>query len=87
MTQFDDRAKEWDNDSQKIERARVVADAIRASIHLRPSMTALEYGCGTGLLSFALLADLGAITLADTSEGMLAVLSDKIRAAHSDCRR
>ena len=44
-------------------------------------MSALEYGCGTGLLSFALQSDLGQITLADTSQGMLDVLSEKIAAA------
>jgi ubiquinone/menaquinone biosynthesis C-methylase UbiE len=81
MTHFDERAQGWDNDLQKIERARVVANAIRASIPLRPGMTALEYGCGTGLLSFALQPELASITLADASEGMLAVLADKIRSA------
>lgn len=81
MTHFDERAKDWDSDPLKIERARVVADAIRASIPLRPGMSALEYGCGTGLLSFALQPELGAITLADSSDGMLAVLADKIRSA------
>jgi ubiquinone/menaquinone biosynthesis C-methylase UbiE len=45
-------------------------------------MTALEYGCGTGLLSFALQSDLGQITLADTSQGMLDVLAEKIAAAN-----
>jgi ubiquinone/menaquinone biosynthesis C-methylase UbiE len=41
-------------------------------------MTALEYGCGTGLLSFALQPYLAHITLADSSAGMLAVLKEKI---------
>jgi ubiquinone/menaquinone biosynthesis C-methylase UbiE len=47
-------------------------------------MTALELGCGTGLLSFALQQDFASITLADTSQGMLDVLSDKIKAAGAD---
>ncbi|MDO9302235.1 MAG: class I SAM-dependent methyltransferase [Anaerolineales bacterium] len=81
MTNFDERAKDWDSDPKKVERARVVADAIRSAIPLTPQMTALEYGCGTGLLSFALQPDLGQITLADTSQGMLDVLSEKIAAA------
>jgi ubiquinone/menaquinone biosynthesis C-methylase UbiE len=34
-----------------------------------------------GLLSFALQEDLGQITLADTSQGMLDVLAEKISAA------
>ncbi len=81
MTDFDERAKEWDSDPKKVERARVVADAIRKSIPLSNEMNALEYGCGTGLLSFALQSNLGQITLADTSQGMLDVLKEKIVAS------
>jgi ubiquinone/menaquinone biosynthesis C-methylase UbiE len=81
MTNFDERAKDWDSDPKKVERARVVADAIRTVLPLTTDMTALEYGCGTGLLSFALQSDLGQITLADTSQGMLGVLGEKIAAA------
>jgi len=81
MTNFDERAKDWDSDPKKVERAYVVAEAIRVAIPLTHTMTALEYGCGTGLLSFALQAELGQITLADTSLGMLDVLGEKIAAA------
>jgi ubiquinone/menaquinone biosynthesis C-methylase UbiE len=81
MTDFDARAKDWDFDPMKVDRARAVADAIRAAVDIRPSMVALEYGCGTGLLSFFLQEEFASITLADTSKGMLEVLSDKIKAA------
>ncbi|MBI5351435.1 MAG: class I SAM-dependent methyltransferase [Chloroflexi bacterium] len=81
MTNFDERAKDWDSDPQKVERARVVAEVIRNAIPLTTNMNALEYGCGTGLLSFALQPDLGQITLADSSQGMLDVLGEKINAA------
>lgn len=81
MTNFDERAKDWDSDPKKVERARVVADAIRKALPLTENMSALEYGCGTGLLSFALQSDLGQITLADTSQGMLDVLVEKIASA------
>src|SRR5215208_3215383 len=78
MTNFDERARDWDSDPDKVERARTVADAIRRAVPLSNDMKALEYGCGTGLLSFALQSDLGQITLADTSQGMLDVLGEKI---------
>jgi ubiquinone/menaquinone biosynthesis C-methylase UbiE len=81
MLNFDERAKDWDADPVKRERASQVAQAIRSQVTLSRSMTALEYGCGTGLLSFALQADLGPITLADSSTGMLAVLAEKIATA------
>ena len=81
MTNFDERAKDWDSDPKKVERARSVAEAIREAVPLSNEMKALEYGCGTGLLSFALQHDLGQITLADTSQGMLDVLREKIASA------
>ena len=81
MTNFDERAKDWDSDPSKVERARSLADAIRKTIPLSDERKALEYGCGTGLLSFALQSDLGQNTLADTSQGMLDVLKEKIASA------
>ncbi|HEY3313361.1 MAG TPA: class I SAM-dependent methyltransferase [Anaerolineales bacterium] len=84
MTYFDERARDWDSDPTRVERARVVADAMRAALPLTPGTTALEYGCGTGLLSFALQSDFASITLADTSQGMLDVLADKIKSSGMD---
>lgn len=78
---FDERAKTWDSDPVKIARALAVADGIRRNVPLSPAMRALEYGCGTGLLSFALQPHLAHITLADSSPGMLTILSDKLAAA------
>jgi len=75
---FDSRAKTWDDDPMKTARAEAVAQGICAQVVLTPQMSALEYGCGTGLLSFALRERLGQLTLADSSSGMLAVLEEKI---------
>ena len=41
--------------------------------------TALDYGCGTGLLSLNLYQNFKTILLADTSEGMLEVVREKIK--------
>jgi len=87
MTDFNERAKDWDRDPMKVERARMTADAIRKMVPLTREMSALEYGCGTGLLSFALQPDLGQITLADTSQGMLDVLTEKIKSSGVDNMR
>ncbi|MDG4552788.1 MAG: methyltransferase domain-containing protein [Candidatus Competibacter sp.] len=78
---FDAKAKEWDTDPVKRERATAVAAAMRNRLRLSPDLSALEYGCGTGLLSFALYRELGSITLTDSSTGMLAVLREKIEAS------
>ena len=84
MKSFDERAKDWDSDPAKVARALVVAQAIRATGMIKAGMSALEYGCGTGLLSFALQSDFASISLADTSQGMLDVLADKIRTSGVD---
>ena len=81
MADFDSKAKDWDEAQGRVERANAVAVAIRGQVALSQAMTALEYGCGTGLLSFALQVDLGRITLADSSAGMLDVLREKIERA------
>jgi ubiquinone/menaquinone biosynthesis C-methylase UbiE len=80
-TYFDERAREWDENQMRVERARIVAEAIRAGVSLKAEMSALEYGCGTGLLSFFLQPEFASILLADTSPGMLEVLAEKIKAA------
>lgn len=81
---FDSRAKTWDDDPMKAARAEAVAREICAQMALEPQMTALEYGCGTGLLSFALHEQFKHLTLADSSSGMLAVLEEKIKAGAID---
>ncbi len=80
MNEFDLEAASWDANPYRTERARAVAQGIRASVPLSPQLTALEYGCGTGLLSFELQPYLGHLTLADSSSGMLAEVNKKIEA-------
>ncbi len=77
---FDSKARAWDENPVFHERAERIAQAIRARIPLSREMAALDYGCGTGLLSFALQDALGRITLMDSSGGMLAVAREKIAA-------
>ncbi|MBN1780969.1 class I SAM-dependent methyltransferase [bacterium] len=75
---FDEKAITWDADPAKRERAAAVARGIRKVIGSRSLSRALEYGCGTGLLSFELLPLFSEVTLMDTSDGMLDALREKI---------
>ena len=77
---FDTKARQWDDNPLFKERGLIIAQAIRQAVPLRPQMSALDYGCGTGLLSFPLKDELGAILLADSSSGMLEVVVGKIAA-------
>ena len=82
MIDFDSKAREWDENPVFVERGRKIAEGIRKQVALNTNMSALDYGCGTGLLSFPLKDALGQITLKDTSTGMLEVLREKITAQH-----
>jgi len=75
---FDNKARQWDDNPVFRERGQKIAQAIRESVPLHRGMSALDYGCGTGLLSFPLKDELGAILLADSSAGMLDVVAEKI---------
>src|SRR5512143_169726 len=78
---FDAKARQWDDNPVFRERGLKIAQAIRQAVPLHRQMHALDYGCGTGLLSFPLRDELGAILAADSSSGMLDVLAEKIAAA------
>jgi ubiquinone/menaquinone biosynthesis C-methylase UbiE len=75
---FDAAAENWDSDPPKVERAQILAQNIADFVQGKNLNKALEFGCGTGLLSFQLKDAFPAIDLADTSEGMIAVLKKKI---------
>jgi predicted TPR repeat methyltransferase len=77
---FDQRAATWDDDPAKVERARMVADAIRTAVPLNPSTRLLEYGAGTGQVTQALRDAVGPVTLADTSAGMREQMEQKVAA-------
>lgn len=77
---FDGRAATWDDDPKKRARAGAVAAALRNRIDLSRRPRGLEYGAGTGLLTFEIANDLSQAVLADSSAGMLAVAERKIAA-------
>ncbi len=78
MEDFDRLALQWDNEPGRLERAKIVAEAIIKEIPDLDRRVALEYGCGTGLLSFNLQPYLHEIWLGDSSTGMLSVVEQKI---------
>ena len=80
MNDFDRKALTWDQDPLKVERAVQTGRAIAQAVPVE-GRRVLEYGCGTGLLGFALQPWAAHVTLADSSEGMLRVLQEKIAAS------
>lgn len=76
---FDEKAKDWDKDPSRVERAGIFANEILKFLGETKTENALEFGSGTGLVSFALKDRFNSITLADNSEGMIRVLTEKIK--------
>jgi len=75
--EFDDKAATWDDDPIRVARAETIAKSIANRIELATIGTALEYGSGTGLLSFALKDRLSNITMMDESLNMIEVAKQK----------
>jgi SAM-dependent methyltransferase len=66
MATFDERAKDWDT-PERIARAAEAADANRANVALAPTDRVVDIGAG--------------LVLAEPSDGMLAVIAEKLAAA------
>lgn len=77
MSEFDVRAREWDKDKMHTERSVAIAGELEKMIPLNHSMRALEYGAGTGILSFLLREHFAEITLMDNSQEMINVCAEK----------
>lgn len=80
MSQFDDKAATWDQDPRRIKMAKEIAEAMARKVKLNTQMSAMEFGCGTGLVTMYLADKVKSITAVDNSAGMLAVLEQKIKA-------
>jgi len=76
---FDSVAAGWDQEPRRVKLAQEVVDAMRRELPLSRDMEALDYGCGSGLVTLGLQPFVGRITGADSSQGMLDVLKGKLR--------
>jgi tRNA (cmo5U34)-methyltransferase len=78
MSNFDDKARTWDENPMHMERSQAIALKMEEKLPLRKDMKALEYGAGTGILSFLLSEKLGHITMMDSSAEMVKVMEEKV---------
>jgi 2-polyprenyl-3-methyl-5-hydroxy-6-metoxy-1,4-benzoquinol methylase len=79
INHFNNAAKTWDDDPMKIARAKAVADEIIKNVQPMDKMNAMEFGSGTGQLSFMLQPFLKSVSLIDESTEMLKVADRKIK--------
>ena len=76
---FDAAAKDWDKADYRHERARLAAKEILSQLKDPSEMNVLEFGCGTGLLSFCMNSEFKSVTLLDSSPGMIREVEEKIQ--------
>lgn len=75
---FNERAATWDADAGRVKIAASVTEAIRQSIPLTKNMTAMDFGCGSGLVTLGIQPHVGRIDALDVSDQMIEVLRRKI---------
>ncbi|MEI7663150.1 MAG: class I SAM-dependent methyltransferase [Bacteroidota bacterium] len=78
MNDFDQKARDWDKNKMHLERTVAVAAQLQKMVPSRPGMKAMEFGAGTGLLSFYMKERFSEITLIDSSVEMLQMAEKKM---------
>lgn len=77
MSQFDAVAREWDMNKMHQDRTLAIAHEMANALPLSKEWSVLEFGAGTGLLSFQLKDQFKRITLVDNSSEMIKVCEEK----------
>ena len=84
MSDFDQKANDWDKNNVNIERAREIANQLLEIIPFRQGMKVMEFGAGTALLSFMLEDLFTSVTLIDNSVEMIRICNEKISQTKSN---
>lgn len=80
MNRFDVLAKEWDSNPERVKSAMIFADAVKDSLNCNiNNFNVLDYGCGSGLVSFAFANDVKEIEGLDNSIAMIDVYNNKAK--------
>lgn len=74
---FEAIAKEYDT-YERIKIAKITSNAIREYIVNGKDKSAIDFGCGTGLIGMNLLNDFHCMVFLDTSQNMLEQIKQKI---------
>jgi len=81
---FDTMAKNFDI-TRRIDRAKIIADKIREHIKPGANKSALEFGCGTGLVGLQLLEGFNTLLFVDSSPEMIKQVEQKLPSATTLC--
>ncbi len=75
---FDREAAAWDENPARVKLAEDVAGTMLRQAAVNAEMDALDFGCGTGLLTLRLASSVRSVVGVDSSQGMLDVLAAKV---------
>ncbi len=84
MNHFNQVAALWDENKIHWERSQAIATDIQTRLPLSKEWRVLEYGAGTGILSFMLKDAVKEICMMDSSEEMVKVMQQKVADSGSD---
>lgn len=79
MNRFDEAAKTWDNKQTSIDSSSACVQNLLEKIELKKDANILDYGCGTGFISFALSSNDNNILGMDYSDGMVDRFNEKVK--------
>ncbi|MEJ2467881.1 MAG: class I SAM-dependent methyltransferase [Campylobacterales bacterium] len=82
MSRFDAAAADWDKGDIRQQIAAKTAEAVVNTLPLNGEMELLDFGAGTGLLTYKIAPAVRSVTAVDTSPGMLEVLQSKSTPEH-----
>ncbi|RUM49405.1 MAG: methyltransferase [Hydrogenothermus sp.] len=82
MNRFDELAKIWDEAPYRVENTKKIGQAIVENVPLSKNWKVLDFGVGTGLLTFYIQPYVKAIDAVDNSQGMLEKLKEKAESAN-----
>lgn len=78
MSSFDAVAADWDKNKMRTERSQAIADKLWPFLGEKKYRKGLEFGAGTGLLSFSLREKFDEIVMMDNSQEMVNMANSKI---------
>lgn len=74
---FAHKSKSWDMNSKRVQNAKGIADLIVKNIKLNDTMELMDFGAGTGLLSYFIAPHVSKISAVDNSPSMLLEFKNK----------
>ena len=81
---FAHKSKSWDMSSRRVKNAQSISDSILNNIKLNGDMVLMDFGAGTGLLSYFVAPKVDTIVAVDNSPSMLEQFKEK--SSEFDCK-